>query len=246
MATAGRLAAQTDYQWQDASSGGLWSSSGNWNPAGPASGSTNSADFSTLLLPGNNTVHLDLSETIGSLFFGDVGNTYNWALDNDGSGANVLTLGGAASITVENDTATISAVLGGSAGLSVSSLPFVTNNNGQIYNLGGPTGFPATYNNIATPGTLVLNPAAVESYTGGTTVTSGVLLLDFSNLATPTNMISSGSALVVDDGACRSRINRAETPHCRPSTARRSMGRAPSRSASTEARTTEARWPWAR
>src|SRR5262245_9849283 len=61
---AGRANAQTDYKWQVTTSGGLWSTGTNWSPTGPASGATNTADFGTLVLPANNTVHLDASFTI--------------------------------------------------------------------------------------------------------------------------------------------------------------------------------------
>ncbi len=200
LVTAGPVAAQSS-TWTQTTSGGLWTAGGNWFSGTPASGSGSTADFSTLLLPANNTVHLDSPETIGSLLFGDQGSTFNWTLDNNGSSGNILTLGGVASVTVDNDSATISAVLAGSAGLTLNSIPLVTNNNGQPYNLGSPSFAATNSSNTATPGIQVLNPAAVENYTGSTTLNSGTLVLDFSNLATPTNLISSGSALVLANGA---------------------------------------------
>ncbi len=139
------VAAQTDYQWQDTTTGGTWSTPGNWLPTGPASGSLNTADFSTLTVPvGGNLVHLDTPETIGSLIFGDVGNANSWTLDNNSSATNILTLAGNASITVNNQTATISAVITGTQGL-----------------------------NFTGPGTLVLS--GVNTYTGTTTINSGIL-----------------------------------------------------------------------
>ena len=194
LSSAGRLLAQTDYQWQDSISGGLWSTPGNWSPSGPASGSTNTADFSTLTLPANNTVHLNAPETIGGVIFADQGNAYNWTLDNNGSSANVLTLGGGAAITVDNGAATIGAVLGGSAGLTLNGSPAL-GLNGQVFAntaaMPGVTALPA----------LALNPAAVESYSGATSVSGVALTLDFSNLSTPTNMINSGSALTLTGGS---------------------------------------------
>ncbi len=131
---AGRLAAQTDYQWQVTTSGGLWSTPGNWSPSGPANGSGNTADFGTLTLPANNTVHLDAAETIGAVIFGDQGNGYSCTLDNNGSGTNVLTLAvasGTPAITVNDNAATISAVLGGTSGLAVYG-------SGQVYGVSAP------------------------------------------------------------------------------------------------------------
>ena len=186
--------AQTDYKWQVTGSGGDWSVGGNWSPSGPANGSTNTADFSTLLLPANNTVHLDAPETIGSLLFADQGNNFNWTLDNNGSGANVLTLAGSASISVYNDTATISAVLGGTSGLTVYGGGPLWNSDVRQFGVIAPS-------NFATNGNLVLNPSAAESYSGSTTLGSGTLTLDFTNLAGATNMVSSSSGLVVAGGA---------------------------------------------
>ncbi len=188
----GRAVAQTDYQWQLTTSGGSWSAGGNWSPSGPANSSTNTADFGTLTLPANNTVHLNLPETIGSLIFGDQGNTYNWTLDNNGSASNILTLAGSASITVNNNTATIGAVLAGSSGLTLYGSALL-NSNGQVFNFNSPI-------NIGSAGTLVLNPTAVENYTGATTVNGGTLRLDNTNLSAPTNLIGSGSTLVLGGG----------------------------------------------
>ncbi len=49
-------------------------------------------------------------------------------------------------------------------------------------------------------GSWTLNPSSVELYTGATTVSGGTLTLDFSNLATPTNLVNSASALTLGGG----------------------------------------------
>ncbi len=46
-------------------------------------------------------------------------------------------------------------------------------------------------------GTLTLNGSAVNTYTGATNLSAGALTLDFSNLATPTNLINPASPLVL-------------------------------------------------
>ena len=115
------------------------------------------------------------------------------ALDNNGSGSDILTLAvstGSPAITVNNGTATISAVLAGSAGLTVDA-PAALNFTGSLFNNG------ATLTSALAAGTLTLNPAAVENYTGATTVNNAVLALNFSNLSTPVNLINSGSALTL-------------------------------------------------
>ncbi len=49
-------------------------------------------------------------------------------------------------------------------------------------------------------GTLTLNASAVNTYSGPTNVNGGTLLLDFTNLATPVNLISGSSALGLGGG----------------------------------------------
>ena len=92
---------------------GSWGTATNWNGSAVASGSGNSADFSTLSLPTNLTVTLDSARTISGLIFGDTTATYNWTL----AGTNVLTLGSSPVINVENQSTTIAAPIAGTAGL---------------------------------------------------------------------------------------------------------------------------------
>ena len=49
-------------------------------------------------------------------------------------------------------------------------------------------------------GTWSLNPSSVELYTGTTTVSGGTLTLNYTGLATPTNLINSGSGLTLAGG----------------------------------------------
>ncbi len=193
----GQLAAQTNGVWTQTIAGGLWSAPGNWSGTNVASGTGATADFSTLILAGNDTVHLDTTNRIiGNLIFGDQNNAFNWTLDNNGSASNVLTLAasaGAPTITVSNDAATISAVLAGNQGLTLSGGPQI-NFDGQLFNNN------YLLSNASAVGILTLNPSAAESYTGATTVNTGALAIDFANLSTPTNLINSGSALSLGNG----------------------------------------------
>jgi hypothetical protein len=109
--------------WIDATAGGLWSVNGNWSGGIGANGTGVVADFSTLNITADDTVHLDAARTVGSLIFGDTTPSNNWIVDNNGNSADVLTLAvssGSPSITVNNDTATISATLAGSQGLTTN------------------------------------------------------------------------------------------------------------------------------
>jgi autotransporter-associated beta strand protein len=112
--------------WTNTASGGSWSAFANWNTSVIADGSGFTADFNSINIATDPTVvHLDSARTIGNLIFGDTGtnSAASWTLDNNGVGANVLTLaGGTPTITVNTlaggKVATISATLAGTAGLT--------------------------------------------------------------------------------------------------------------------------------
>ncbi len=157
--------------WTDATSGGLWTTSGNWSGGVPNSTGA-IADFSTLNITADNVVHLNGSETVGSLLFGDTTASNNWVLDNNGNAGNVLTLGvssGAPTITVNNQQVTITAAIGGTQGLT-----------------------------DAGPGALVL--AGANIYTGTTTINSGSTLAAFWSSGGAFGVFPSGAS-IVDNGA---------------------------------------------
>jgi autotransporter-associated beta strand protein len=105
--------------WTNLTSGGLWSASENWASGAIADGSGFTASFSTLNLTGHNTVHLDGPRTNTTLQFSAGTGAYDWTLDNNGNAANILTLAGTyPTIDVINRTATISAVIAGTADLT--------------------------------------------------------------------------------------------------------------------------------
>lgn len=89
--------------------GGLWGTATNWNSAAIASGNGTTADFSSLPLPANLNVTLDSPRTLSGLIFGDVSNTFSTSV----TGTNPLTLGTAATVTVQNQTATLAVPLAG-------------------------------------------------------------------------------------------------------------------------------------
>ena len=148
--------------------GGNWGTATNWTGSSIASGSGNSAVFSTVSLPTNLTVTLDSARTISGLIFGDPTATYNWTL----AGTNVLTLGSGPVINVENQSATISTPLAGTAGLGKFGLGALT--------LGGAT----------------------NTFTGGTAVNAGSLALDFTATnSSVNNLIVAANSLALGGGA---------------------------------------------
>jgi len=69
--------------------------------------------------------------------------------------------------------------------------------SGIVGNGGGAGGLSLTK---AGPGTWTLNGSTANTYTGGTTVIGGTLLLDYSNLTTPSNLVVGTSALSLSGG----------------------------------------------
>jgi autotransporter-associated beta strand protein len=110
--------------WIQAATGGLWSDPANWLNAVIADGG-NTANFSTLNLLANNTVHLDSPRSVSSISFGDTDTTTpaSWVVDNNGTPGNTLTLtGGTPTITVNalgaGATTSLTTSLIGTAGVA--------------------------------------------------------------------------------------------------------------------------------
>ncbi len=167
--TAYAVPASASGTWTQTASGGDWFTAGNWSASAIAYGSGSTADFSTLDLTADNTVHLNQPVTIGSLTFGDAATATaaGWTLDNNGNAANTVTLAGTTPTVTVNAlggtmSATISAAVGGSAGLTKAGA-----------------------------GTLVL--AGANTLSGAAAVHAGTLRLDY---ASQNNAkLASGSAL---------------------------------------------------
>lgn len=133
--------AQTNGTWINATSNSTWSTLANWSGGTVADGADGVADFSTLDIAANRTVNLGANRTIGSLIFGDATTASNtWTLANGTGGPWTLTLQtstGTPTIQVVNQTATISAVVGGSQGLSKTGAGTLTLSNAANTLTGG-------------------------------------------------------------------------------------------------------------
>jgi fibronectin-binding autotransporter adhesin len=158
--------AATNGTWTDATSGGLWSDPANWSGGAIADGTDGIADFSTLNITADNTVHLSSARSIGSLKFGDTTPSNNWLLDNNGNSANSLNLAassGTPLIQVNNGTATVSTVLTGTQGVTETGSGTLIFSGGNTYS-GGIA--------ITNGGHVVLNASSTQS---GGAIVSGPL-----------------------------------------------------------------------
>jgi fibronectin-binding autotransporter adhesin len=185
--------------WINTTTGGLWSITMNWSGSIVANGTDAIADFSTLNITADDTVHLDSARTIGQLKFGDTTPSNNWILDNNGSAANILTLAvsaGSPTISVNNDVATISAVLAGTQGVTEAGAGTLVLNGNNTYTggttLGGGTLKVAT---IADSGNSNLANSGALTFSGGTLEVTGN-----GNVTARTVSVSSGSGTIQIDG----------------------------------------------
>jgi rhamnogalacturonan endolyase len=204
--------------WIQPLSGGLWSDPSNWLNAVIADGG-NTANFNTIDLTANNTVHLDSPRTLSSLIFGDTDPTTpaSWLLDNNNLASNTLTLVGATPTIAVNTlgagaTSAIGATLVGNGGLTktgagtlVLSAP---NQLSGVLNLNG--GFVQ----LTSGGSLNLGNSAVNTalntrlmVAGGSFTTTGLVSATTSQVVIDSGTASLGSFRTNSDFSGTLRIN---------------------------------------
>ena len=146
--------------------GGNWSTAGNWVGGTIADGSGNTASFTNAVGSDVTVTNDSGTRVIGNLQFGNSANSYgnNWTITN-----NTLNLaGGAPTVTVNTNSATVASILSGSSGL-------IKNGQGTL-TLTARNSFTGT--NTIREGTLALaDPTGGNLTLNGQTVvlTNGVL-----------------------------------------------------------------------
>ena len=158
------LALGADGTWTNLA-GGAWGTTGNWEGGVIAGGADAVADFSTLNITANVYIINNTPRAVGALLFGDTTSSHSWTLAN--SALTLATSSGIPSITVSNQTATISLAMWGTQG-------FIKNGVGCL-TLSGAN----TYTGLTTvsAGTLrVQNNAALGATNSGTLIVNGATL----------------------------------------------------------------------
>ncbi|MBE2213425.1 MAG: autotransporter-associated beta strand repeat-containing protein [Opitutaceae bacterium] len=188
--------------WTRGATGGAWSANAHWLEGIVGAGVGNTADFSTLELVEDNTVHLDSPRTLGNLVFGDtdIATAASWTIDADGdSTGNVLTLAlvsGSPTITVNplglGARTTLAVPLAGTQGLTkLGSGPLV---------LAGANTLTGAIN--INGGTATL-PAGAALSNGNAQINLGTgtqLVLDGGSLANNNLITAVSSSLVINSG----------------------------------------------
>lgn len=129
------------------SSGGSWATSGNWLNNAIGNGSGVTANFNALTLTADATVTLDSTPTIGQMKFGDQGAAFNW----------IVVSGTGGGLTLD-------------AGTTVPTIT-VSNMTASFTNVLAGT------NGLVKSGAGTLTLAAINTFTGGTVVSNGTLVL---------------------------------------------------------------------
>jgi autotransporter-associated beta strand protein len=151
--------------------GGDWSTPGNWSGTTVATDAGGIADFSTLNITTNPVINLDGPRSIGTLRFADATTaSHDWTLSSTGGSILTLaTLSGTPTIQVTNRTTTISLQLAGNQGLDKTGAGTLVLSGANSFS--GPISVSA--------GILQVNSdAALPTYTtaGGLTVANGARL----------------------------------------------------------------------
>ena len=184
--------------WIQNASEGLWSANSNWLNGIVGAGIGNTADFSSIELVDDLTVHLDSPRTVGNLVFGDtdVASPGSWTVDNGGNAGNLITLAVAAgnpTVTVNalgiDAATTIDASLAGNQGLTKlgagplvltrpSALTGLLTINGGVLRMGGGSSLNIGNNAVNLGANSQFNIAGGTFTTGGlvTAVTSAVVI----------------------------------------------------------------------
>lgn len=178
-----------DGTWNIDTTNGLWSLNTNWSSNTIADGSGSTANF-TNNITGDRTVRLDGDRTLTSLVFADsvTSSAGSWLLDNNGVSTNNLILAGTTPGIAVNElgagkTATISAIIQGSAGL-------VKTGSGTLVLTGAST---YTGGTTISAGTLIGTGGTGGSLSSGTVTNNAVLILNYNDQVIGNVISGSGS-----------------------------------------------------
>jgi fibronectin-binding autotransporter adhesin len=192
--------------WSATTTPATWSDTGNWASGTVATGSGNTANF-TNDIAADTTINITADQTIGSIIFGDSNTSTagSWIIANNGIATNNLIFAGTTpTITVNalgaTKTATISAIIQGTAGLTksgsgtlvLSSLNTFTGgftiNDGRV-NFSQANGLGA--NNITIGG----SNDTILDYTGGNSSITNVTGWTLTGSGTVTRSNSAGNGI---------------------------------------------------
>ncbi len=189
--------------WITPETGEFWGNAPNWQQDQIAAGMSATADFASLDITEDVTVHLDAPRLLGNIVFGDtdVATIAGWRLQDDGMNAlNLAADAGSPTITVDplggGAVATIDAVLNGSSGLikaGTGTLVLTRPNT-----IAGPMTVSRGTLRIGPGGSLSTSTLTVAGNISALHVAGGTLAASGLTTLTPRN-----SEIVIDSGVAR-------------------------------------------
>jgi autotransporter-associated beta strand protein len=191
--------------WITPETGELWGNAGNWQQDQIAIGMSATADFASLDITEDVTVHLGAPRLLGNIVFGDTdaATIAGWRLQDDGLQPNVLNLAvgtGSPMITVDplgsGAVATIDAILNGSSGLikaGAGTLVLTRPNT-----IAGPLTVGRGTLRIGPGGSLSATTLTVAGNISALHVAGGTIVASELTTLTPRN-----SEIVIDSGVAR-------------------------------------------
>lgn len=187
--------------WTGTAADSNWSDGGNWGGTAPGPGDAVIFNDSTNVNMNNDILPQPLT---GITFDATTNSSYavtnntiylNGNIADDSSLSQYINV----SLLMTNGSKTISILPGGELyiGGVIGNYPLAGQNNAITVSqsIVAPNQFPAFTNiNYVLPATLYLNSASANTYTNSTTLNNGTaLVLDFSNMSTPVNLISTNA-----------------------------------------------------
>jgi autotransporter-associated beta strand protein len=169
---AGRSAKALDGAWLGTS--GNWADTGTWSGGIIADGADFTANFTGVDIAADQTITLTAPQTIGNITFTD-----------DLTSSNNLLITGGSPLTLE--------VASGIPAINVTQIGRTLVIDSTI---AGTDGLQKTGD-----GVLTLTGASVNTFTGGLNANGGILALDHTNLATPTDLVDPANSLQISSGA---------------------------------------------
>ncbi len=177
--------------WQGTGSTVAWDTATNWS-LGSVPGSGDIAFFGS---SGTQTLSLNSAQSIDTLLFSAANSRYTIGTATDVSAGDTLTL---KNVTMGSAVTGTQVIVSNVVESGNTTWNIQTGATGVLQVKGSISG-AGSLTKTGT-GTLIFNGATGHTYSGVTNVNQGTLLLDFANMATPSNIIASSGTLSLGGG----------------------------------------------
>ena len=178
---------------------GTWLLTGQNTYNGPTQVTGGTLEFTTIGNVGSGPSSLGAPATVANGTIAISAGVLRFVGSTNQTSDRIMSFGGSATIDASGSNGAALTLMGTVTNSVAATVTFAGTGGGVV---SGPiiNGVGTTAVTKAGPGAWTFNPPTVETYTGATTVNGGTLTLDYTNLATPTNLINNASALTLGGG----------------------------------------------